>query len=478
MGPFSTHVAPATFNRRELLRVGSLSAAGLSLPSLLAADAAAVSANRRVKAAKNCIVLFLEGGPSHVDLWDMKPDAPANVRGEFRPIQTTIPGVPVCEHLPLLARRLHHVALIRSVHHKVVDHNAGAYYALTGRSPVRSGSLIVQPDPDNFPPLGAVLAKLRPTDKSLPPFVHMPDVMFNNGHDLPGEFAGFLGAAYDPLVAGDPSAADYNVPGLELPGSVPPARLDTRLKLLARLGNNSLGDHASAARMAKFREKAFDLLTSSQARRALDLSKEPQKIRERYGLPDRTDRSVEARKFGGLPHLGQCMLLARRLVAAGVRLVTVCSGRRIDQAWDTHRDHFPLLKKSLLPYLDRALSALLEDLQERGMLEETLVVVMGEFGRTPRLGQVTSSAGAAKGGRDHWPHCYTVLLAGGGIRGGSVHGASDRIAAYPARDPVTPEDVAATIYRALGIDPATRIYDRLNRPHSVAEGTPIDAVLG
>jgi hypothetical protein len=219
--------------------------------------------------------------------------------------------------------------------------------------------------------------------------------------------------------------------------------------------------------------RAFDLLSAGATRRAFELDREPRRVRERYGLADRRDRSVEARKFGGLPHLGQCTLLARRLIEAGVRLVTIASGRRYDQAWDTHRQHFPLLKKSLLPYADRAMSALLEDLHQRGMLDETLVVFMGEFGRTPRLGQITSGAGADAAGRDHWPHCYSVLFAGGGTRGGAVYGASDRFAAYPRSDPVTPEDVTATIYTALGIPPNTELRDPLDRPHRLSTGKAI-----
>ena len=220
------------------------------------------------------------------------------------------------------------------------------------------------------------------------------------------------------------------------------------------------------------------MLVSSDTRRAFDLSRESPKTRERYGLPDRDDRSVGARKFGGLPHLGQSMLMARRLIEAGVRLVTVCTGRRADQAWDTHRQHYPLLKKSILPYADGAFSALLEDMEERGLLEETLVVAMGEFGRTPRLGQITSSAGADKAGRDHWPHCYTVFMAGGPICPGAVYGASDKFAAYPARDPVTPEDIIATIYHALGIDHETRFVDRFGQPHAVSLGEPIAKLFG
>ncbi len=468
---------PGLLTRRELLRIGSLGWAGLTLPGILRAEAAAAGTAR--PRAKSCILFFLEGGPSHLDLWDMKPEAPAEVRGEFQPIDTSVPGVQVCEHLPMLARQMHHVAQVRSVHHKIVDHNAGAYYALTGRSPVKGSGLIVKDEPDNFPPLGAVLAKLRPTEKALPPFVQLPDIMSNLGYDLPGQRSGFLGPAFNPFVAGDPSAPGYTVPGLSRPDDVALERFLRRRSLRGELSaaGKPLDALPQVRAMATHYQKAYGLLSSPAAQAAFDLSDEPARVRERYGLPDRVDRSVEARKFGGLPHLGQCMLMARRLIEAGVRLVTVCTGRRIDQSWDTHRDHFPLLKKSLLPYTDRAFSALLEDMHQRGMLEETLVVAMGEFGRTPKLGQITSSAGAAASGRDHWPHCYTVLFAGGGVKPGFVHGASDRMAAYPQQDPVTPEDIAATIYTALGIDPETRIIDHLDRPHSVAIGTPIQALF-
>lgn len=472
---------PSALTRREMLHVGSLGLTGLVLPQLLRADApGGRSTPVPSRNAKSCILFFLEGGPAHQDLWDMKPQAPAEVRGEFDPIATSVPGVQVCEHLPLLAKQMHHVALIRSVHHKVVDHNAGAYYALTGRSPVLGDRLIIHDEPENFPPFGAVLSQLRPGGHSLPPFVHLPEMMSNNNYDLPGQRAGFLGAGCDPFVAGDPSEANYQVPGLALPVDVPSWRLDRRRALLETLDHPVSGPPAggAAARLETFYERAFHLLSSSRTRQAFNLNDEPATVRERYGLPDRVDRSIEARKFGGLPHLGQCLLTARRLIEAGVRLVTVCSGRRIDQAWDTHRQHFPLLKTSLLPYTNQAFSALLADLADRGLLDETLVVAMGEFGRTPKLGQITSGAGADRAGRDHWPHCYTVLLAGGGIRGGAVFGASDSFAAYPVKDPVTPDDIAATIYHALGIDPETRIVDQFSRPHHVALGRPIVEVFG
>jgi hypothetical protein len=418
----------------------------------------------------------MEGGPAHQDLWDMKPEAPAEYRGEFTPISSSLTGVPVCEHLPLLSKQMHRFALIRSVHHTINDHNAGAYYMLTGREPIKPGGLIVRPEPDNFPPFGSVLAYLRPIEKALPPFVHLPDIMFNNGANLPGQNAGFLGGAFDALVAGDPSEKNYRLPGLSLHKGMTYERMNQRRQLLAEVNRTDVGGLA-APRLHRFQEQALDLLSSSSAHRAFDLHRESPKTRERYGLPDREDRSVPARKFGGLPHLGQCMLAARRLIEAGVRLVTVCTGRRIDQSWDGHREHFPLLKRSLLPYTDRAFSALLEDMDERGLLDETLVIAMGEFGRTPKMGQITSGAGATPAGRDHWPYCYSVLLAGAGIKAGTLHGASDQFAAYPARDPCTPEDIAATIYHILGIEAETRIYDQLHRPHSVALGEPIMPVL-
>lgn len=457
--------------RRDLLSVGSLGALGLTLPQLIQADMA-----QRPRRARSCILLFLEGGPATQDMWDLKPESPVEYRGETLPIASSLPGLAVSANLPLLARQMHHVTLLQAVHHSIVDHNAGAYYALTGRSPSAGGRLIVRDEPDNFPPYGAVLARHFPHGK-LPEFVHLPDIMSNNGDDLPGQRAGFLGAAYDPFVAGDPSSPKYQLPGLSPLKEGSAARIQRRRQLLEPLSGTINSETGEAAALGIHYEKAFTLLQSSETRKAFDLSAETPQMRERYGLPDRVNRSVEARKFGGLPHLGQCLLTARRLVEAGVRLVTVCSGRRIDQAWDTHRQHFDLMKRSLLPYLDRALSALLEDLAERGLLEETLVVVMGEFGRTPRLGQVTSNAGATPAGRDHWPHCYSAMLAGGGVKAGLIHGASDRYAAYPQEKPVTPEEIAATIYTAMGLDPESRIHDALNRPHSLALGEPILEVL-
>lgn len=456
--------------RRAYLKLGAALPFGLTLPQLFSAGG---------RSAKSLIVMALEGGPSHIDLWDMKPDAPAEIRGEFAPIETSASGVLFCEYLPMLARQAHQLALVRSVHHTIGDHNAGYYQAMTGRHPIAGGRLITSPSADNFPCFGATLSKLRPTGDNLPDFVHMPDWMSNNGQFLPGQGAGFLGAEFEPFLAGDPSLPDYRVPGLALPKQLSAERVTSRRALLAEL------DHTEGARYAStlddmdahFR-KAAELIQSPAARRAFDVSLEPQKVRERYGLDPANPRNKEARQFGGLPHLGQCLLLARRLIEAGVRVVTICTGARYDQSWDTHRQHFPLLKRSILPMFDRAFSALLEDLTGRGLLDETLVIAVGEFGRTPRVGQITSDAGADRNGRDHWPHCYTALFAGGGVPGGTVYGASDKWAAHPARDPVTPADIAATVYTLMGVAPDTIIRNpKLDQPMYVSEGTAIGALV-
>lgn len=466
-------------SRREVLRLGALLPVGLTLPTLLARRAAA-SETKPIRArAKSCLIVFMEGGASHIDLWDMKPNAPSQIRGEFKPIATQTPGITVCEHMPMLAQHWHKLAQVNSVTHGIVDHNAGAYYALTGRYPVDQGKLIVSESPSNFPPFGSVMSKLRPSTSDLPSFVHVGEVMSNNNFDIPGEMAGFLGGAHDPFVTGDPSLSGYRTPGLTPQTALSLNRLNRRDELLSNLDRSlgRLGDDPVAARMDQFQRKAVAMITSSKVREAFDLSREPQSVRERYGFDKGSNRALEARKFGGLPHLGQSMLLARRLIEAGVPLITLVTGRRIDQAWDTHRDHFPLLKQSLLPPFDRAFSALLDDMTQRGLLDDTLLVVMGEFGRTPKLGYVTSNAGAAANGRDHWPYCYSVQFAGAGITPGLIYGSSDKEAAYPSRDAVTPEDIAATIYTLLGLPPDAELHDTLNRPHRILLGKPIEAIV-
>ncbi|MCH2124484.1 MAG: DUF1501 domain-containing protein [Pirellulaceae bacterium] len=458
--------------RRDLLQIGSVGLLGISLPDALQA---AKTQGLRRGAAKSCILFFLDGGPGQQDMWDLKPNAPAEIRGEFQPISTSVPGIQVCEGLPLVSQQMHHLTLLRSVTHDCNVHSAATYYMLTGRHPNPQGSLIIKEEPDNFPPFGSVLTKLKP-HRDVPEFVHLPDILWDAGHDLPGQRAGFLGTGFNPWVTGDPSVPDFHLPGLQLPAGISASRLETRHGLLGMLDRSVQGElphHLLFDAMDSHKQKAFSLLSSSKTRNAFDLDKEPAQVRERYGLPDRTDRSKRARNFGGLPHLGQCLLLTRRLIEAGVQFVTVCSGRRRDSAWDGHRRHFPILRKSLLPFFDQAFSALLEDLSERGLLDETLLVVMGEFGRTPKIGQATVSTISMPGGRDHWGHCFTVLMGGAGIKQGSVYGASDKHAAYPATNPVTPEDLAATIYYALGLAPETSLADPLGQPHALALGNPV-----
>ena len=458
-------------DRRQLLRIGSLSAIGLGLPQLLLSEAQASVVAAK---AKSCILYFMEGGPSHIDLWDMKPNAPAEVRGTYKPIATRIPGFQVCEHLPQWTSIVDRLAIVRSVTHSVVDHNAGTYQALTGKHPFRAGRLVVGPSPDNAPPIGSVVAKLRPSDKAVPDFVHLPEIMFNNGNFIPGQRAGLLGSSFDPYVAGDPSRTNYHAPGMTRQISSP--RMIARRKLLNRLSQQpELAESKSVERLAKFSEKAHQLVSLPHAQRAFDLRRESAQLRRRYGIGYK--RGVPARQGGGLPSLGQSLLLARRLIETGVRLVTVTSGLKFDQSFDTHRNHYPLLTKSLLPYLNQSFSALIEDMDDRGLLDETLVVALTEFGRTPRLGQITSNAGADRAGRDHWPHCYSVFFAGAGVKRGVVYGSSDRHAGYPRSNPVSPADVAATIYHLLGIDPSIRFPDRLGRPHTVVDGQPITAIL-
>jgi hypothetical protein len=462
-------------SRREFLRVGGLALGGLSLPQLLATP---TSGKAR---AKSCLLIFMDGGPSHLEMWDLKPDAPAEVRGEFGPIKSSVPGLTVGELLPLTSREMHHFAQVRSVHHGVNDHNAGSFYMLTGRHPADGSKLVQTDSATTFPPFGAVVAKLRAAGRAMPPYVLLPEYQWNNGVDIGGQKGGFLGARCDPFVSGDPSLPDFGVPGLDLVPDVPVDRLATRDDLRQALDAAiaKRGDLPNTERLDVFQKQALEVVTAPDARRAFDLSREPGKLRERYGTDPGSDRAIEARKFGGLPHIGQTFLMARRLIEAGVRLVTVMTGRRIDQAWDTHRDHFGLMRRSLCPPFDRAFSALISDMHTRGLLEETLVVVMGEFGRTPKIGYVTSNAGASKNnGRDHWPYCYTVLFAGAGVPGGGVYGSSDRTAAYPRENPVGPEDAAATIYEALGIDPATEIRDTQNKPYTLCTGRPIRALLG
>ncbi len=442
--------------RREVIRIGGLGALGLSLPRLMQARADSAGP----VAAKRCILFFQEGGMAHQDTVDPKPGAPGGVGGEFGTIPTRVPGIRFTEHLPSLAKINDRFAVVRSVSHDVFDHNAGAYYCLSGRTPKVGDKLIVGDRRANFPGIGAMVTRLRRGPADLPDFVHCPNILTNNGENLPGQKAGWLGGAYDPLVIDDPTSAAFRRSAFAGAQAMVPERLDRRRSLLRRVQDRLayLDEVGPGPSLDSFYQRAFGLITSPATRQACDLGREPEKVRDRYGRH----------------HLGQTFLLARRLSEAGVPLVQICwganSGSDSNQNWDTHRRNFHFLKNSLLPPFDRALSALIEDLDERGLLRETLVVCMGEFGRTPEIN--------AQGGRDHWPHCYSILLAGGGVRGGAVFGESDTRAAYPVRDAVGPEDVAATIFAALGIPPDKELVDPEGRPHPVALGQPIRTLFG
>ena len=458
--------ASAPVSRREVLRAGSLGLFGLGLPRFLRARE---QAGRPRGGAKACILLFMWGGPAHQDTWDPKPDAPEDYRGEFKPIATSVPGLRVCEHLPRLARLADRLAVIRSMTHDDVNHTTSTHWLLTGRPSPPLGAAAS----DDWPGYGAVLAKLGRGRGPLPPFVSMMPVVPDGAprfvEQSHGRGAGWLGPQYDPMrIDADASKPDYKVADFALTAGVSPARADARQALRGGLDRQlrRLEGHPQLASVDAHYERAFSLLASPQVTAAFDLSKEPPHVRERYGM------NVH----------GQSVLQARRLVEAGVPLVTVFWPNdgitNVSVYWDTHNRNFLDLKTRLCPVSDRATSALLEDLAARGMLDETLVVWTGEMGRTPRVGQrVEGGAGAGRDGRDHWAKVFCSVLAGGGVRGGAVHGSSDRYAAYPATNPTSPADLAATVYHCLGVDPHTTLTDALGRPMTLCEGTPIQALL-
>lgn len=460
-----------TWNRRQWLQVATVGLGGLGLADLLrlqsarspAAHAAAAPAAALSPQADACIVLYLNGGPSHLDMWDLKPDAPEGVRGPFKPIATSVPGYSVGEHLPRLARQMQRFSVVRSMHHRVNNaHALAVYTALTGHDRGDANVIVGQSSSD-YPTPGAALAKLRPASSDAVPSVVLPYLTKEgaNGPPQPGFFGGFFGRGYDPLfVLRDPNAADFDVPELSLPGDISGERLAARRRLLVGVGRRETAGLSDAGladgRRAydQFQQRAFDLLTSSSARAALRLSSEGDKVRERYG------RNI----------YGQSVLLARRLVEAGTRCVTISWAPHANATWDTHGDNFNKLKNTLLPQLDAACSSLVDDLVERGLWERTIVAVFGDFGRTPTVNK--------NAGRDHWNYCYSLMVGGGGFRGGFQFGASDKIGAFPARDPLVPGDILATIYRQLGIDPTQTVHDQLGRPHRlVAAGEPVPQLL-
>lgn len=455
------------FTRRETLRAGALSAmGGFGLPQMLQAEQTGLSKDAK---AKNVIFIFLLGGAATQDMYDLKPNAPSEVRGEFKPIPTTVPGIEVCEHLPKFAQMAHQFAFIRSVNHKAGCHNC---------LPCYTGFDVIPPDqhprPTDAPSIGSVLQYMSGERTETPQYVYMPNWLgWGQSFRRAGPYGGFLGKQYDALTTEcmpyydkDSFAPSPGTPQIVRGAPVLPStsledgmtidRLNTRRSLLSQIDTERRRMDevvsVSTSSYQRNQRQAFDILTSSAMRQAFDLSQEDPKMVDRYGQT----------------LFGNSTLIARRLIEAGVRFVNVTwdlfwGPVNVDyDAWDTHNNNFNILKKNKLPGFDQTMHALMTDLQERGLLDETLIVVTSEMGRTPRIN--------ANSGRDHWTNCYGSLLAGAGIRGGTVYGASDTQAAYVADSPVRPADLLATIYRTLGIDPATRVPDQTGRPIEIAQG--------
>jgi hypothetical protein len=439
------------FDRRRWLQVSSLGWIGAALLSFLGKRRAQANESplpARLSSIKSVIVVFHYGGPSQFETYDPKPNAPAGVRGEYTTIPTAVPGIAVGEYLPRVAKIMDRLAIVRSMHHPMRNHNAAAAEALTGRTPAGGDQELLADEARSFPTLGSSISYALGSQAHVLPYVALPYTIYNVVQ-LPGQTPGFLGGAYDRFqVSGNPNAPDFRISALEPPPNRQAAELVSREELLHRL--DALPGSGPFSKMRGYQERALALISSDSVRKSFDIGKEEPKTRDRYG------RHL----------LGQSLLLARRLVEAGVNFVTVFDGQTNgqDANWDSHQTIFPR-HRQLIPPADEGFSALIEDLAARGMLDSTLVVAMGEFGRTPKINNAA--------GRDHWPDCYSVVLAGGGIRGGQVYGASDKIGAYPDRDPVTPGDLTATILWRFGIDAAREMQDQTGRPIRLSDGQPL-----
>lgn len=441
--------------RRRALEVGALGALGLSMPRFWQAQALAAPAATQPR-AKRAILLFMWGGPSQLDTFDMKPAAPAEIRGPFQPIATRTPGLQICEHFPRVAQHTDKLAVLRSLTHDDPAHLSSVHTLLTGHLPPVNKSDAEPPSERDTPHMGAVLSRLMPSGGALPSAVTLPWIVSHPaapGGQAPGQHGGWLGRGADPLlISGDPNQPGWQVPALALRDDVSLPRLTARRALLREVDRQraQLSEAAAATATNQLASRAFDLLTAPDVRQAFDLEAETPATRDRYG------RHIH----------GQCVLLARRLAERDVPLVTVNWHNDGRNFWDTHGDNFTRLKSELIPPADQALAALLEDLQDRGLLDDTIVAWGGEFGRKPQI-----SAGG--NGREHWPYCYSGLLAGAGVRGGAIYGASDKHASRPIESPVHPQDLTATLYSALGIDPDLRLPDPSGRPLPFCEGRPI-----
>ena len=448
------------FSRRSMIKVGGLGLLGLTMPNILAAEA-----KRKIAArAKSVIFLYQFGGPSHIDMFDMKPDAPEGVRSPHKMISSNVPGMPITEKLPRMAKMMDKVCLIRSMHHTMKNHNSASYYALTGHEPPVD-DIRLRDSIDLYPSYGSVVDKLAPVSGEMPTYVSYPYVI-RDGSVTPGQYASFLGKVHDPLlITQDPASPDFSLPELSLPANLSIERLEHRRELQKIIDQQSrLLDYSAAAQgLDQYYQKSLAMLNSPRLRNAFNLSAEPEKLRDAYGRHS----------------YGQSCLLARRLAEAGAKFITVYFAPSIggqsttSGGWDTHGFNntrmYPIVEKYHLPLTDQTLPTFLEDMDSRGLLDTTLVVWMGEFGRTPKINENAS--------RDHWPQCYTTLLAGGGVKRGFVYGESDKTASYPSKDPVRPDDLAATIFYLLGIDPHTMVNGVGNRPVPISEGKPVMGVL-
>ncbi len=427
--------------RRDFLKVGTAGLLGLGLADLLCLRARAAREGRPRGKADAVVMLWLAGGPSTIDMWDLKPGAAESIRGEFRPVRTSAPGVQISEHLPRLAKVMDKAALVRSLHHSIAEHGPGTTYVTTGNLPAPALS---------YPSLGSLAARTLAPRRGVPAYVHF------RGSGAPGG-AGYLGPAYGPFeVEGDPARGTLRVEGVSLPDGFTHAELSDRARLRSRVDARfkALDRADAAASLDRFHQEALDILRSDRTQKAFDLSQEKDAVRDRYG-----------RGRFGRGDFGQSVLAARRLIEAGARFVTVGLG-----GWDTHAGNFAALRGQLLPQLDQALSALLADLDERGLLASTVVYCAGEFGRTPAIN--------AAAGRDHWPQSMAVLLAGGGLRQGCVYGSTDRDGMAPAADPCSPDDVSATLFECLGIGPGHEVQSTTGRPMALfREGKAITKLL-
>jgi hypothetical protein len=467
------------------LQAGSIGLLGLGMNHLDPLRAAAADRPKgRQSPVRAAVYIFLSGGLAQHDSFDLKPEAPADIRGEFRPIDTATPGLQICEHLPRLAQRSHLWALCRSLTHPSNDHSAGHHIMLTGRSELPRGFNPVSPEPTDWPSIASVAGAVVPRRNNLPPAAVLPDRLVHYSHrTIAGQFAGIMGATHDPwfIEASPYSSTSYGAhpefefdhqerpnmphrtrfeaPNLSLPQSFTAARMLSRVRLLKSI-DRQRADLERAAEIEQFdhhRQGAISLLTDPAVRKAIDVTRAPAEEQDRYGRNS----------------FGWSLLMARRLIEAGVSMIEVHLGN--NETWDTHGEAFPHLRDKLFPPTDRSLSALLDDLADRGLLDTTLIAMAGEFGRTPKISHLPQFYKLP--GRDHWGAVQTAFFAGGGVRGGTVVGSSDRIGAFPASDPQTPENLAATIYDALGLPPTIQWHDEAGRPHHVYYGTPIRALL-